>query len=89
MARGKVWAALGYVRKARPKVVVIENVAEAGTVEPITGLVGRLEGYGKERSTTARGRCCVTLTRADRVAVMKRKAIVSTYTCTIRRSDGA
>ena len=40
-----VWRSLEYVRRQRPKVVIVENVAEPTVVGPLTGLLGRLEGY--------------------------------------------
>ena len=43
-----VWAGLGYVREARPRVVVMENVNEASSAGPLTGLLARLEGYTME-----------------------------------------
>ena len=43
-----VWDSLAYVRRARPRVVVMENVTEASSVGPITGLLGRLSGYHLE-----------------------------------------
>ena len=36
---------LQYVRNARPKVVMVENVSEAEVVAPLTSLLTRLEGY--------------------------------------------
>ena len=39
------WRSLAYVRAQQPSVVVVENVAEASSVGPITGLLSRLEGY--------------------------------------------
>ena len=39
------WHSLAYVRAKRPSVVVVENVAEASSVGPMTGLLARLEGY--------------------------------------------
>jgi hypothetical protein len=48
MATSKVWQALGYVRLRRPRVVVVENVAEASAQGPITGLLSRIEGYTLE-----------------------------------------
>ena len=39
------WESLAYVRASRPRVVVVENVAEHSSVGPITGLLARLEGY--------------------------------------------
>ena len=39
------WHSLAYVRAQRPAVVVVENVAEASSVGPMTGLLGRLAGY--------------------------------------------
>ena len=43
-----VWTSLGYVRKMRPGAVVMENVNEASSVGPLTGLLARLEGYTME-----------------------------------------
>jgi hypothetical protein len=43
-----VWASLGYVRHARPRAVVMENVSEPSTVGALTGLLARLEGYTVE-----------------------------------------
>ena len=40
-----IWAALAYVRRAHPGVVIVENVCEPGTVWPLTGLLTRLSGY--------------------------------------------
>ena len=48
MATAKVWQALEYVRLKRPRVVVVENVAEASAQGPITGLLSRVEGYTLE-----------------------------------------
>ena len=48
MASSKVWKALEYVRLKRPRVVVVENVAEASAQGPITGLLSRIEGYTLE-----------------------------------------
>ena len=48
VALGKVWKALEYARRQRPRVIVVENVAEAGAVGPITGLMARMEGYDME-----------------------------------------
>jgi hypothetical protein len=48
MASAKVWQALEYVRLKRPRVVVVENVAEASAQGPITGLLSRIEGYTLE-----------------------------------------
>ena len=42
VALGKVWVALGYVRRALPKVVVVENVCEPCTVGPQCGSQLRL-----------------------------------------------
>ena len=47
----EVWACLGYARERRPKVIVLENVAETGSVGPITGLLARLPGYDVETGT--------------------------------------
>ena len=46
VALGKVWVALGYVRRALPRVVVVENVCEPCTVGPLGEMLARLEGYG-------------------------------------------
>jgi hypothetical protein len=48
MASSKVWKALEYVSLKRPRVVVVENVAEASAQGPITGLLSRIEGYTLE-----------------------------------------
>jgi hypothetical protein len=48
MTSSKVWKALEYVRLKRPRVVVVENVAEASAQGPITGLLSRIEGYTLE-----------------------------------------
>jgi hypothetical protein len=48
IATAKVWQALEYVRLKRPRVVVVENVAEASAQGPITGLLSRVEGYTLE-----------------------------------------
>ena len=45
MALDKVQRCLRYAALRRPKVVVMENVAEPDATGPITGLVSRLEGY--------------------------------------------
>ena len=42
------WQSLAYVRARRPAVVVVENVSEASSVGPMTGLLGRLAGYSME-----------------------------------------
>ena len=42
---GDIWAMLGYVRMRKPRVVVVENVNQPSVVQPLTGLLGRLEGY--------------------------------------------
>ena len=42
------WASLGYVRAQHPQVVVVENVSEPSSIGPMTGLLGRLEGYSME-----------------------------------------
>ena len=39
---------LEYVRRARPRVVVVENVGDASAVGAISGLLGRLDGYHVE-----------------------------------------
>ena len=44
-----IWAALGYVRKRSPKVVIVESVTDASAVSGITGLLGRLAGYSLEK----------------------------------------
>jgi hypothetical protein len=44
-----MWKSLEYVRARRPRVVVVENVATRGVVEPLTGLLTRLEGYSVRR----------------------------------------
>ena len=44
----EVWKALAYVRARQPKVVVMENVNEPSSVGPLTGLLGRLDGYRME-----------------------------------------
>ena len=43
-----IWAALGYVRKRRPSVVVVENVTDVSATGGITGLLERLDGYELE-----------------------------------------
>ena len=43
-----VWRSLAYVRNMRPRAVVMENVNEASSVGPLTGLLARLEGYKME-----------------------------------------
>ena len=50
-ALGQIWAAMEYVRKQRPKVVIVENVSEPGVVGPLTGLLSRLEGYSLATAT--------------------------------------
>ena len=45
------WQSLGYVRKMRPRVVVVENVAESSLTGPLTGLLQRLSGYELEGGT--------------------------------------
>ena len=50
-ALGQIWAAMEYVRKQRPKVVIVENVSEPGVVCPLTGLLSRLEGYSLATAT--------------------------------------
>ena len=45
---GEIWASLDYVRRARPRAVVVENVCEACAVNPISGLLGRVQGYASE-----------------------------------------
>ena len=42
------WSSLAYVRRARPRVVVVENVGELSATGPLTGLLQRLEGYALE-----------------------------------------
>ena len=41
--------ALNYVRRRRPRFVLVENVDEAAAVEPLSGVLGSLEGYVFER----------------------------------------
>ena len=41
----KFWESLAYVRRARPRVVLVENVTDASAAEPMTGLLARLAGY--------------------------------------------
>lgn len=75
MALDRVQRCLRYVTLRRPKVVVMENVAEPDATGPITGLVSRLEGYAVEggkldpRTTAhapmARERYFWILTRTD------------------------
>ena len=43
-----VWRGLGYVRRRRPRVVVVENATDVSAEGPITGLLARLEGYSLE-----------------------------------------
>ena len=43
-----VWRSLEYVRRSRPRVVVLENVTEPSVVGPVTGLLTRLKGYTVE-----------------------------------------
>jgi len=62
---GGVWRSLEYVRLSRPRVVIVENVAEPSMVGPMTGLLSRLEGYKLETSpldplTVARVPICRT-----------------------------
>ena len=45
LSLGKVWKSLQYVVNMRPRVVVMENVAEVGATGPMSGLISRLEGY--------------------------------------------
>lgn len=40
-----MWAALGYVRAQKPRVVVVENVVEGSVTGGVTGLLGRLGEY--------------------------------------------
>jgi hypothetical protein len=46
-----VWRSLEYVRTARPKVVVVENVNEPSAIGGIGGLLARLAGYEAEGGT--------------------------------------
>ena len=39
------WESLEYVRAQRPRLVIVENVSEPSSVGPMTGLLGRIEGY--------------------------------------------
>jgi len=48
MALGKVWKGLEYVRRTRPRLVVMENVAEPSASGPMSGPISRLEGYEVE-----------------------------------------
>jgi len=38
-------ASLGYVRRQKPRAVILENVATAWVVAGVTDLVGRIKGY--------------------------------------------
>jgi hypothetical protein len=40
-----IWRALAYVRNRRPKVLIVENVADASAASGISGLLRRLDGY--------------------------------------------
>jgi hypothetical protein len=40
-----IWQSLDYVRRARPRAVVLENVAQRSISGPLTGLLSRLGGY--------------------------------------------
>ena len=51
LSLGKIWKSLQYVVRQRPRVVVMENVAEVGATGPMNGLVSRLRGYTVERAT--------------------------------------
>ena len=44
-ALAEVWAGLEYVRRSRPKVVLVENVCTRSSLEQLTGLLCRLGGY--------------------------------------------
>ena len=44
-ALGEIWDGLEYVRRRRPRAVVMENVAEPALVGAVTGMLSRLEGY--------------------------------------------
>ena len=48
VSMGELWQALEYVSRARPRVVVVENVSEPSSVKPTTRLLTRLAGYSVE-----------------------------------------
>ena len=39
------WRSLEYVRRQRPRLVLVENVSEPSSVGPMTGLLSRIQGY--------------------------------------------
>jgi hypothetical protein len=45
-----IWQSLEYVRRARPRAVVLENVAQRSISGPLTGLLSRLGGYSVRTS---------------------------------------
>ena len=49
--------ALNYVRRRRPRFVLVENVDEAAAVEPLSGVLGSLEGYVSSNEWWCAHRC--------------------------------
>ena len=70
-----VWRSLEYVRRAQPRVVIMENSPDVRAEGPLTGLLARLEGYEMEvglldprevaRAPAARERRFWVLTRRE------------------------
>ena len=72
---GDIWHMLAYVRARRPSAVVVENVDETSIVQPLTGLLARLEGYKLEGGVlTPEGTARAAVSRRRHFWVLTRTA---------------